>query len=73
MQVSPLCPEAHNVLAQLSSSCEEALQHYRRGEEVGLQVWLLPVSLFAGLPTVPGPVVPQQGWCWAGAARAAGL
>lgn len=38
LQVSPLCPEAHNVLALLSGSYEEALQHYRRGEEVGLQV-----------------------------------
>lgn len=37
VQVSPLCPQAHNVLATLSGSYEEALQHYRRGEKVGLQ------------------------------------
>lgn len=37
-QISPLCPEAHNVLAVLSGSYEAALEHYQRGEEVGLQV-----------------------------------
>lgn len=61
------------MLAQLSSSCEEALQHYRRGEEVGLQVRVPPAGLLAGLRTVLGSVVPQQGWCWAGAASAADL
>ncbi|KAI7838856.1 hypothetical protein COHA_007379 [Chlorella ohadii] len=38
LEISPLCPEAHNVLAVLSGSYEAALEHYQRGEEVGLQV-----------------------------------
>ena len=40
MQISPLCPDAHNQLAAASSSYEEALEHYLRGEAVGLQVRL---------------------------------
>ncbi|KAL4419738.1 hypothetical protein ABPG75_006836 [Micractinium tetrahymenae] len=38
LRVSPICPEAHNVLALCSDSLEEALGHYRRTEEVGTQV-----------------------------------
>lgn len=37
-QICPLCPDAHNLLAAASSSYEEALEHYVRGEAVGLQV-----------------------------------
>lgn len=37
--ISPLCPEAYNVLAvAVADSYEEALGLYRKGEELGPQV-----------------------------------
>jgi hypothetical protein len=36
--MSPICPEAYVVLAMRSSSFEEALRHFRKAEEQGLQV-----------------------------------
>ncbi|KAL4435486.1 hypothetical protein ABPG77_006248 [Micractinium sp. CCAP 211/92] len=38
LQVSPICPEAHNVLALCSDSLEEALEQYSKAEELGPQV-----------------------------------
>ncbi|PSC75921.1 hypothetical protein C2E20_1333 isoform A [Micractinium conductrix] len=34
LQISPLCPEAHNVLARASGSLQEALGHFRLAEAV---------------------------------------
>jgi tetratricopeptide (TPR) repeat protein len=47
LAISPICPEAYNVLAlSEASSYEEALQLYRKAEELGPQVCYMPVMLF---------------------------
>jgi tetratricopeptide (TPR) repeat protein len=45
LAISPICPEAYNVLAlSEASSYEEALQLYRKAEELGPQVCYMLVT-----------------------------
>lgn len=53
LQVSPICPEAHNVLALCSDSLEAALERYRKAEEVGMQVSDARASLHGASPLSP--------------------
>lgn len=64
LAVSPLCPEAHNVLAlRTSTNLQQALAIYSAGEEVGMKCVKAEVLAAAVKDKNAWRVVPLRGVC----------